>query len=237
MFIVKVGTSYPGVAKRLGDFDDWVRKGLGDTPVETTVVNMLEDDGLPPVEACLGVVVTGSHAMVTDELPWSVRLTRWIPDVVRAGIPFLGICYGHQLLAHALGGKIGDHPMGQEIGTVDIELLPESRHDPLFCRLPERFPVHVAHSQTVLSLPYDSVLLAKNAFESHHAFRVGNRAWGVQFHPEYDTEVMRSYVLEEMETLTRAGHDAQKILTAVRDTKEALSLLGMFAVLVRSFRS
>ena len=53
-----------------------------------------------------------------------------------AGLPLFGICYGHQLLAHALGGEVGDNPVGREMGTVGIDLHPEAAHDPLFDGLP-----------------------------------------------------------------------------------------------------
>src|SRR5690348_8631928 len=68
-----------------------------------------------------GVVVTGSHSMVSHREPWSERAAQWLAGVVESDrVPVLGICYGHQLLAHALGGEAGDHPAAIEIGTVQV---------------------------------------------------------------------------------------------------------------------
>ena len=60
---------------------------------------------LPPPADCRAVVITGSHAMVTDNRPWSVKVANWIPMLVNYEVPFLGICYGHQLLAQAMAAQ------------------------------------------------------------------------------------------------------------------------------------
>ena len=190
---------------------------------------------LPVPEECGGVVVTGSHAMVTDRLPWSERLAEWIARLVEHQIPFLGICYGHQLLAHSLGGTVGYHPDGKEIGTVEIDLLPTIADDPLFGGLPRQFSVHVTHAQTVITLPAGTTRLATNSFEGNHAIRIGPCAWGVQFHPEYDERIMESYIREQEEELARAGRDLPEIYRTVRETPEAADLLRRFAELAGQF--
>ena len=234
-FIIKVGDTFPGLAKEHGDFDRWIATGLGVDAEEPVVVQIHKGDALPLVEECRGVIVTGSHAMVTENHPWSARLAAWIPMVARRHVPYLGICYGHQLLAKAMGGNVGDHPQGREIGTVEIDLFPESRRDALFAGLPGSFPVHSAHSQSVLSLPHKGVLLAGNAFEPHHAFRIGDSAWGVQFHPEFDTHVMTSYIREQNEDLREAGVNIRSLLARVRPTPDANGLLRRFATLTKMF--
>jgi GMP synthase (glutamine-hydrolysing) len=153
-----------------------------------------------------------------------MAMADWIPSLIEANIPFLGICYGHQLLAHALGGRVGFHPGGKEVGTVDVHLLPESLTDPLFGSLPSPF-------QTVLSLPKGAVRLAWNSFEPNHAFRIGSCAWGVQFHPEYDKNIMESYVVEQAKELEAAGRDVAELLRTIRDTPVAVSILSRFALL------
>lgn len=196
LYIIKVGSTFATEVERLGDFEEWVRRGLGDMPCPVAVVNAEAGEALPAPERCAGVVVTGSHAMVTDNLPWSVAIERWIGELVAASAPFLGICYGHQLLGRAAGGEVGYHPQGREAGTVAIELTPEGQRDALFDGIPPRFAVHATHSQSVLRLPDGALRLACNSFEPNHAFRVGESAWGVQFHPEYTREIMAAYLQE-----------------------------------------
>jgi GMP synthase (glutamine-hydrolysing) len=232
-FIIKVGTAFPGTARQFGDFDLWTLHGLKLNPDEVQIVDLVLGDTLPEAEECRGVVVTGSHAMVTDPLPWSLPLVAWVPSLVEASVPFLGICYGHQILAYAMGGRVGFHPGGKEIGTVDIHLLPDSLTDPLFGSLPSPFLAHTTHSQTVLSLPQDAVRLASNSFEPNHAFRLGSCVWGVQFHPEYDRNIMESYIEEQAEELEAAGRDAQALLQTIRDTPVAAAVLRRFGCMMR----
>jgi len=167
--------------------------------------------------------------MVTDDLPSSVKVEEWIPSLLEARTPLLGICYGHQLLARAAGGQVGFHPSGKEIGTLAIQLLPECANDPLFQGLPQSFFVHVTHLQTVRRLPSNATCLAANTHEPNQAFRLGDCAWGLQFHPEFDADIMRSYVEEQADELKSAGLDAAKILSGVAETPLAAKTLRNFA--------
>ena len=233
LYIIKVGTTYPATAERFGDFDAWIAAGLVGETLAIQTVDAEKGDELPPPNACAGIVITGSHAMVTDRLSWSVAVENWLPKVLAAGIPLLGICYGHQLLAQAFGGVVGFHPRGKEIGTVDIHLREDANGDLLFRELPKTFQAHVIHAQSVLRLPPEAILLASNSYEPHHAFRLGDSAWGLQFHPEYDTRIIHEYIEAQREELESAGRDVQEILGTVTDTPAAGSLLKNFADLIR----
>lgn len=232
LYIIKTGTTFPLTAGQFGDFDAWTSAGLGATAIEVCVLDVEHGAGLPPAEDCAGVVITGSHAMVTDELPWSLKTEKWIPSLLETHTPLLGICYGHQLLARAAGGRVGFHPSGKEIGTVRIRLLPDSANDALFMTIPQSFRAHVTHSQTVLRLPPEAVRLAANGHEPNHAFRIGDSAWGVQFHPEYDTGIMRSYITEQSDEIMSAGIDIPGLLGSVVDTPAAAKTLKNFIRIV-----
>lgn len=105
---------------------------------------------LPPPAAVSGAVITGSHAMVSDCLPWSEYAASWLRSAYADYLPLLGICYGHQLLAHASGGHCDYRPKGREVGTAAISRLPACDSDPLFDALPAAFAAHTTHSQSVL---------------------------------------------------------------------------------------
>lgn len=228
LYILKVGSTFPATAKVLGDFDVWTMAALGDVQLETCIVDVEHGAPLPSAAESAGIVVTGSHSMVTDGLPWSIELEKWIPSLLDAGTPFFGICYGHQLLARAAGGDVAFHPRGQEIGTVQVHLLPDCDHDVLFRSVPQTFLAHVSHSQSVLRLPPKATLLAFNSFEPHHAFRVGECAWGVQFHPEYNAAIMRSYIKEDITELESSGRNISDLLRAVKETPIAAQTLWNF---------
>lgn len=231
LYIIKTGTTFPATLKQLGDFDTWTRAGVGETNAEIGIVDAENGAALPPAAECAGVIITGAHPMVTDDLPWSVAVEKWLPSLLAAETPVFGICYGHQLLARAAGGEVGYHPRGKEIGTVEINCLPEAKQDPLFRDLPVSFRAHVTHAQTVQNLPPGAVRLAANGHESNHAFRIGAYAWGVQFHPEYTPEIMRAYIREQAGELAAAGMGTEHLLAAVAPTPESGGLLRKFAVL------
>jgi len=232
LYIIKTGTTFSSTAKQFGDFDLWTIKGLGATHTELCVLDVEHGAALPSMEDCAGAIITGSHAMVTDELPWSIKLEKWIPSLLKTHIPLLGVCYGHQLLARAAGGQVVTHPSGKEIGTVLIQLLPNSANDALFMTIPQSFRAHVSHSQTVSRLPAGAVRLAFNEYEPNHAFRIGDCAWGIQFHPEYNSDIMKSYILEQEDELISSGIDIPQLLGAVEETPAAATILRNFTHIV-----
>jgi len=227
--IVKVGDTFEPLRERRGDFEHWIAAGLGDTSLPVVVLDPRRGDTLPDPSTLAGAIVTGSHAMVSHREPWSESTGRWLARMVAHDTPVLGICFGHQLLADALGGEAGDHPVGMEVGTVQVELRPEAADDPLTKGLPQRFDAHVVHRQSALRLPKDAVRLAGNDFEPTQAFRIGQHAWGVQFHPEFDDDVMRGYVEHLAEPLRTEGRNPAALEADVKPTPAAAGLLQRFA--------
>ncbi|MDB9968519.1 gamma-glutamyl-gamma-aminobutyrate hydrolase family protein, partial [Gammaproteobacteria bacterium] len=146
--------------------------------------------------------------------------------------PILGVCYGHQLLAWAFGGVVGFHPNGREIGTIDVELTLEGTSDVLFVKMSKQFSAQASHQQSVLSLPDEAVLLAKNSFDAHHAFRLGSSTRGVQFHPEFSAHVMSSYICERRDDIAREGLNVKELLARVDATPVSESLLQQFSALL-----
>ena len=192
--IFRLGQTHDDIAAALGDFDPWIIDGLGRRDLSVTVIDPRQGDELPAPHELAGVVMTGSHSMVTDREDWSERTAAWLRTAVAANLPVLGICYGHQLLAHALGGEVDYHPGGIELGTIPVELLPAAQDDALFADMPPRFGGQSAHRQSVRQLPTGAVVLAGNSFEPHQAVRYAHNAWGVQFHPEFSAAATQAYV-------------------------------------------
>lgn len=227
LVILKTGSTLPNLRSR-GDYEDWIARGLDVPNIE--VCRLKEGEALPDPSEIRGVVITGSAAMVTERLEWSERAAAWLPDVVRRGVPVLGICYGHQLLAHAFGGEVGFNPRGREVGTIDVELKEAAATDPLFRDLGPRLVVSASHQQSVLRLPEGARLLASNEHDPHQAMAIGPSAWGLQFHPEWDHAIARAYVEHQRDALRDEGQDPD-LLAKSRPSTDGAAILRRFASL------
>ncbi len=228
VLIVKLNDTPDDLARRRGELPDWISRGLQLPGELLAVVDPRCGEELPNPRGLAGIVVTGSAAMVTDREEWSQRTAAWLAGAVAANVPVLGICYGHQLLAHTMGGHVDYNPNGREFGTVEVRLLPEAAADPLLSHLPPVFRAQASHSQSVIRLPEGAVRLAANGHDRHHAFRLGRTAWGVQFHPEFDADIVRTFACARDDSLRADGLDPESILAAIQETPHAASVLARF---------
>jgi GMP synthase (glutamine-hydrolysing) len=231
LLIIKTGRTLRQVPAARGDFERWIAECMALDLGDCHTAEVSAGEALPDPHKVSGVVITGSAAMVSDRLPWSEATAAWLRDA-GAAVPVLGICYGHQLLAHAYGGTVDYHPRGREMGTTWVRQLPQATDDPLFAGIPAQFSVHVTHQQSVLALPPGAQVLASNEFEPHHAIRFRERVWGVQFHPEFDAEVMRAYLDARAPQLEAEGFKLDQMHAAVQETPESRTVLRNFAALL-----
>jgi len=156
-----------------------------------------------------GFVVTGSRASVYWDREWIGRLKTWVGDAVEAGLPGLGVCYGHQLLADVLGGRVDG--MGEyEIGYRTVEQDGRNR---LLEGVDDRLTVFTTHSDHVVEAPPGATVFARNDY-GIHGFRK-DRVFGVQFHPEYDMATARSVTEGKADQLSRERIDA--VLDGIHD--------------------
>lgn len=232
ILIVKTGTTLASLTGECGDFEDWIRAGMGLDRNRVTVVSVFEGAELPEPKGFAGVVVTGSSAMVSHRESWSERTAEWLREAVERTTPVLGICYGHQLLAHALGGRVGPNPRGREIGTVRVRLAPEAENDALLAGFGGALRVHTTHSEAVLELPKPAIRLGSSKADPNSAFSFGASTWGVQFHPEFDAHAMRRYIEERRELLVAEGIDAEERLGGVEESPDGTAVLRRFRKLL-----
>lgn len=225
MFIIlKMGDTLKELEDNYGGFADWVIRFMGAFRKQVKIIDVPKGEELPDPSGFEGIIITGSHEMITDKHDWSEKTVEWVKTALEKEIPLLGICYGHQILACAAGGWVDNHPFGSEIGTVEIELTDAGRKDILFKHLPHKFFGHATHTQSVLRLPEGAIVLAKNGFEPTHAFRYGKCAWGVQFHPEFDSFIMKQYAEAQLNKM----REPEKVFDGIRQTREANSILSVF---------
>lgn len=229
MLIIKTGSAISEARTQFGDFDDWFRTGLGRERFEFDVRQVDDGNELPPPDAAegyAGVVVTGSAAMVSHRHDWSERCADWLASV-HGRLPMLGVCYGHQLIAHALGGRVGPNPEGRRMGTRMLEIL--DRSHPLFHGLETSVPVQVTHLEVVLDPPPDTKVIGRGDGDPYHAINFGKKTWGVQFHPEFSASIMASYVRARRSLLEGEGLDSDGLLERIQPAPAGAKVLQNFA--------
>ena len=238
ILVLKTGETLPTVRAHCGDFEEWIARGLGRRTDEVEVASVHVGDPLPPIEAVSGVVITGSPAMVSDRAEWSERSAKWLSGIVaQDALPVLGLCYGHQLLAHSLGGEVGPNPNGREVGTLEVTFrTPDAGSDPIDGLAPLFAPGvffgHYSHVEVVLRPPPGAKVLARTRLDPNSAIAYGPRQWGVQFHPEFDREIMRRYVEARREILVAEGLDPDSIFAKAVETPDLNAVLDRFACVV-----
>ncbi|HEX7732694.1 MAG TPA: glutamine amidotransferase [Rhodanobacter sp.] len=229
VLIIRTGRAPDAIRARHGDFPHWFRLGARLPTQQLQVVDVAAGDALPAPNAVAGAIITGSAAMVTERSSWSERTAGWIRAAMDAELPLFGVCFGHQLMAHALGGRIDYLPGGREIGTQAIARLESAAHDPLASKLPASFRAHTTHEQSVLETPPGAVVLARSARDPHQLLRYGPHALSSQFHPEFSADVMRAYIHRKHADMRREGFDPQRSYREVAATPVARGLLHGFA--------
>ena len=219
-----------------------VDASIGETPAERNLTRELDapdvtattyaasEGRFPPAAAgdawrYDGVVISGSQTSVYDDESWIHELTAWARGAHRADVPMLGICWGHQFLAQALGGRVVDTG-AYELGYRTIRRVGD---DPLFADVPASFTAFETHSDRVAELPSGAVELARND-NGLQAFRLGS-TYGVQFHPEYDRETA--------EHVTRRKDLPDERIQAVLDgiTAEAAEAAKESTVVFENFKA
>ena len=150
-----------------------------------------------PLDEYGAVLVFGGamHADQDDQHPWLVEENSFIQGLLERQVPMLGICLGIQLFAKAEGAAVYPMPDGPEIGWFPVALTARAAEDPLFGRLPSRFEAFGWHYYTY-DLPERAVELGRSV-RCNQAYRLGESAWGVQFHPEVTMEIVQSWLDDE----------------------------------------
>ena len=227
--ILRAGQALAEVHAVRGDFHAWIQETAGDAWTgEWATCDLRSDEPLPSAEGAAAWIITGSASSVTERAPWMLRAEAHLRAGVEAGVPLLGICFGHQLLAQALGGLVERSSRGRELGTVTLDREPSIDEDALFAGLPPSFAVNASHVDAVVRLPAGARVLARTALEPVSAFAVGPSAWGVQFHPEFDGDVVRGYVRVRAGLMQAEGLDPARAIETATDTPHGRELLRNF---------
>jgi GMP synthase (glutamine-hydrolysing) len=230
--LINCGDPDPAIAQAHGRYIDWYRAALTDA----IDVSLFEARQESPTSARLdgfdALLISGSPHSVYDTDPWIAATASLVREAIFGrSMPVLGVCFGHQLIAHYCGGRVVRNPLGREIGTATIELNAAGRSSALFAQLAPRFDAQLTHRDTVAEPPPGAVVLASSALDACQAFAFKS-AWGVQFHPEFTADVIRSYLNARRALIEGEGLDADALLAGVRNTDAGPRILARFVDLV-----
>ncbi|MCL4178068.1 MAG: type 1 glutamine amidotransferase [Verrucomicrobia bacterium] len=212
----------------------WFARWLEGYPGVRVTRMAAEDDLLGAVASGVdGVIVSGSPRDAWAADPVNERLCQLVLHCRERALPFLGVCYGHQILGRALGASVARHPGGLELGNTPVELTAAGRSCELFAGFPPSFEVLSSHADAVLNLPDGAELLVRGAFTEIQGFRCGPSLYGVQFHPEMDPEILRFLWSTRRELWRpRVSFDLDQVLEELRPAPQAVGVLGNFVTRV-----
>lgn len=175
-----------------------------------------EGDFPPTVTACDAYLVTGSPQGVYDAAPWIGALADFLRQSYAAGQRLVGICFGHQMLAHTLGGHAEKAAVGWGMGLhrFTMEDTPGWMTPAL-----TQGQLYFCHQDQVMRLPADAQRLAGNAFCPNTIFAIGDQVLGIQGHPEFSTAFMATLIeaLGEQAGATVAAQAAASLQTGAPD--------------------
>ncbi len=226
------GAPVPGAERARGSFFDMISAhtrqvfGGAERNVDVTAVHSRSAYSSLLNQESSGVIVTGSPAHVRHNAEWMKWTMDALVELDRAGTPILGICFGHQLLGHALGGQVDFNPQGREIGTYPLTFHAD---DPLLGGLGQAPVVAMTHLDSVVVRPPQAQLVASTALDAHAALRFSSTTWGVQFHPEMDAEIVGHYLSDRREQIQAEGIDVEAVRASLRESPYGGWLLRRFA--------
>lgn len=206
------------------------------SPDQFHLLNVARGDAPDPailsdVDAVL-IGGAGKYSAASD-YPWMSGLLSLVEQAVKTNLPTFGSCWGHQIIARALGGRVVHDPEFAELGCRWVECTEAGGRDPLFRRFSSRFQANMGHHDRVVALPPGAVELAHNE-QPNQAFRLPDApVYGTQFHSELDAQRERERILAYREYYKQALPDdetVQSVIDDLAETTEVDSLLYDFLV-------
>ena len=197
-------------------------------------------DELPDLAAYDGFLVLGGPMGADDDAKhaWLGPVKDRVRDAVATGVPTLGICLGHQLIAVALGGTVGRNPRGQQLGLLEVGWTSDAVDDALLGALATPRRGVQWNDDVVTRLPDGATLLAATGAGEVQAARFAPAVWGVQLHPEVDVEVLRPWAESDRGSHEARGIDQAALLRDIAGARAELDaawrpLAAGFAALAR----
>lgn len=229
--IIQTGKPVDSALEKYGHFNQWFIKAMQIDESFTQTYVVYESLKFPDISDISGLIITGSPSMVTEKRHWSEATIKWLNQFLDNDIPVLGVCYGHQLLAKLLGGKVDWNPLGRQMGQVSVDFTDAINNDRLFQSFLSQkrsIPFIATHQQAVTELPSEVTLLGTTELDKHHCFRYKNHMWGLQFHPEFNAAIITDYIKTRSSDLIKEGFDPQQMINNIGQDDYGSALMQSF---------
>lgn len=189
---------------------------LVEAGAELEVCRPWAGDEVPGLTGYDGFVVLGGSMGALDDAthPWLRVVKERVREAAETGVPTLGVCLGHQLVAAALGGTVEANPAGQQVGLYDVGWRPEAGEDELVSGLPPIRGIQW-NVDVVTGLPDGAVTLAATAGGELQVARFARSVWGIQLHPEADEPIVRSWAAGDRDDHLERGIDQDAVLAEI----------------------
>jgi GMP synthase-like glutamine amidotransferase len=198
---------------------------LDDKDIKFQIVESYKLPDYPSVEELRAVINLGCPISTNDyqQHEFLKNVYRFLAEVVRSNIPYLGICFGGQILAKIHGAKVEKNNV-KEIGTYEITLTDEGKNDPLFKGFPDKFPAFQWHNDR-FRIPFGGTHLASSKDCKYQAFRKNNFV-GIQFHFEAVPDEIPIWCEKYADELKEVGKDADEIISTYKSKFEIVKDLN-----------
>ncbi|MBD1202797.1 MAG: type 1 glutamine amidotransferase [Rhodobacteraceae bacterium] len=174
--ILQTGLAPEALAPEMGDYPDMFARLLDGHGFTFRTWKVVEGEFPASVRDADGWLITGSRHGVYEDHPWIPPLEQFIRDAFALRVPVVGICFGHQIVAQAMGGKVERYAGGWAVGATDYDFGGETLR------------LNAWHRDQVVQAPAGATVIATNDFCANAALLYDDRALTVQAHPEFRPE-------------------------------------------------
>lgn len=184
--LLMVGHVDPKSQHISGDYPELFGSILEPEGVELVRYDLDEGRFPDSLQECDGWLCSPSRMSTYDPVDWLADAEQLLRDIVAQEAPYVGICFGHQLLAQALGGKVEKAAYGWGVGVRDYEVV---QRRPWMTPAADEIHLIGSHQDQVMTLPDGAELLFRSDYCPNGGFAIGERAWTIQVHPEFHPEL------------------------------------------------
>ncbi len=213
--ILQTGDAPEELQDQNGNYSDMFVRLLGknDAEFEFDIFRVIDSQIPDDVNLCEGWLITGSKFSAYGKQPWIPGLKTFIRKIVNADLPLVGICFGHQIIAEALGGRVEKSDKGWGLGFDTYTIAPDS---PL--GEPDKITLNIFHQDQIVELPPGAEVFASSDFCEYAGLYIGEQIMTIQAHPEFENEFNRQ-LLTTRKTSTIPEPLANKAIKALDEIK------------------